>query len=53
MILTRVLLFAIQKYWAIDDQWRAHKNGLVSVINARGGVESFRSSWRLHMVLFL
>ncbi|GLB04504.1 hypothetical protein AtubIFM57258_010472 [Aspergillus tubingensis] len=44
---------ANQKYWAIDDQWRAHKNGLVSVINARGGVENFRSSWRLHMVLFL
>ncbi|RDK39037.1 hypothetical protein M752DRAFT_338396 [Aspergillus phoenicis ATCC 13157] len=49
--IARLLMF--EKYWAIDDQWRAHKNGLVSVINARGGVESFRSSWRLHMVLFL
>ncbi|RAH61655.1 hypothetical protein BO85DRAFT_501041 [Aspergillus piperis CBS 112811] len=49
--IARLLMF--EKYWAIDDQWRAHKNGLVSVINARGGVENFRSSWRLHMVLFL
>ncbi|GKZ38080.1 hypothetical protein AbraIFM66950_010027, partial [Aspergillus brasiliensis] len=49
--IARLLMF--EKYWAIDDQWRAHKNGLVSVINARGGVESFQSSWRLHMVLFL
>ncbi|RDH26601.1 hypothetical protein BDQ94DRAFT_177396 [Aspergillus welwitschiae] len=44
---------SFDKYWVIDDYWRAHENGLVGVINARGGVESFRSSWRLHMALFL
>ena len=42
-----------QKYWAVDDQWRAHRKGLLSVFNARGGLKTFQSDWRLHMVLFL
>ncbi|PYI09351.1 hypothetical protein BO78DRAFT_44192 [Aspergillus sclerotiicarbonarius CBS 121057] len=49
--IARLLMF--EKYWAVDDQWRAHRNGLVSVFKARGGLKDFKSNWRLHMILFL
>ncbi|RAL00123.1 uncharacterized protein BO80DRAFT_357737 [Aspergillus ibericus CBS 121593] len=49
--IARLLMF--EKYWALDDQWRAHRNGLLSVFRARGGLKAFKSNWRLHMVLFL
>ncbi|PWY67971.1 hypothetical protein BO94DRAFT_305200 [Aspergillus sclerotioniger CBS 115572] len=49
--IARLLMF--EKYWAVDDQWRAHRNGLFSVFHARGGLQAFKSDWRLHMVLFL
>lgn len=45
--------YGVQRYWGTAEEWRIHRKGLQSMINARGGLDGLRENWRLELVVAL
>ncbi|KAH6981564.1 fungal-specific transcription factor domain-containing protein [Ilyonectria sp. MPI-CAGE-AT-0026] len=53
-VLAAVLrLLTYERYWGTEAEWRIHHNGLLNLIQARGGIEALKSNWRLELTTFL
>lgn len=43
----------MQRYWGTEDEWKIHRNGVQSMIEARGGLDQLHNDWRLKLVVGL
>ncbi|KAI1306817.1 tachykinin family protein [Xylaria venustula] len=46
-------LLSFERYWGSEVEWRIHHNGLLQIIEARGGIGALQSNWRLEITTFL
>ncbi|KAI0543024.1 tachykinin family protein [Xylaria digitata] len=46
-------LLSFERYWGSEVEWRIHHNGLLQIIEARGGIATLQSNWRLEITTFL
>ncbi|KAI1351405.1 tachykinin family protein [Xylaria sp. FL0043] len=46
-------LLSFERYWGSEVEWRIHHNGLLQIIEARGGITTLESNWRLEITTFL
>ncbi|KAI0423157.1 tachykinin family protein [Xylaria grammica] len=46
-------LLSFERYWGSEVEWRIHHNGLLQIIEARGGITTLQSNWRLEITTFL
>ncbi|EFX01755.1 peroxisomal catalase [Grosmannia clavigera kw1407] len=46
-------LLTYERYWGTEAEWRVHRDGLQQMIEARGGIASLHSNWRLELVTYL
>ncbi|KAI1149486.1 tachykinin family protein [Nemania diffusa] len=46
-------LLSFERYWGSEDEWRIHHNGLLQIIDARGGIATLQGNWRLEITTFL
>ncbi|KAJ2986149.1 hypothetical protein NUW58_g5165 [Xylaria curta] len=46
-------LLSFERYWGSEDEWRIHHNGLLQIIEARGGIETLHGNWRLEITTYL
>ncbi|KAI1199214.1 tachykinin family protein [Nemania serpens] len=46
-------LLSFERYWGSEDEWRIHHNGLLQIIEARGGIVTLQNNWRLEITTFL
>ncbi|KAI0453622.1 tachykinin family protein [Xylaria acuta] len=46
-------LLSFERYWGSEDEWRIHHNGLLQIIEARGGITTLQGNWRLEITTFL
>ncbi|KAI1430182.1 tachykinin family protein [Xylaria sp. FL1777] len=46
-------LLSFERYWGSEIEWRIHHNGLLQIIEARGGITTLQSNWRLEITTFL
>ncbi|KAI0525963.1 tachykinin family protein [Xylaria bambusicola] len=46
-------LLSFERYWGSEVEWRIHRNGLLEIIEARGGITTLQSNWRLEITTFL
>ncbi len=42
-----------QRYWGNEAEWRVHRDGLMRMIEARGGIIGLDGNWRLELAAFL
>ncbi|KAH7177090.1 tachykinin family protein [Dactylonectria macrodidyma] len=53
-VLAAVLrLMTYEHFWGAEEEWRLHRNGLNSIIQARGGIVAVQKNWRLGLVVLL
>ncbi|KAI3321411.1 hypothetical protein HD806DRAFT_152059 [Xylariaceae sp. AK1471] len=53
MIAAILRLLSFERYWGSEIEWRIHHNGLLQIIEARGGITTLQSNWRLEITTFL
>ncbi|KAI1127033.1 tachykinin family protein [Nemania abortiva] len=46
-------LLSFERYWGSEEEWRIHHNGLLQIIDARGGIATLQGNWRLEITTFL
>ncbi|KAI0859805.1 tachykinin family protein [Xylaria cubensis] len=46
-------LLSFERYWGSEDEWRIHHNGLLQIIEARGGIATLQGNWRLAITTYL
>lgn len=46
-------LLSFERYWGSEDEWRIHHNGLLQIVEARGGIVTLQNNWRLEITTFL
>ncbi|OAA78535.1 tachykinin family protein [Akanthomyces lecanii RCEF 1005] len=46
-------LSTYERYWGTELDWQIHHDGLLRMINARGGLGTFAHNWRLALIAFL
>ncbi|CAG9952877.1 unnamed protein product [Clonostachys rosea f. rosea IK726] len=46
-------LLTFERYWGSEDEWQIHHDGLLRLIEARGGMQSLKENWRLGLPVYL
>ncbi|KAI1276782.1 tachykinin family protein [Xylaria sp. FL0933] len=46
-------LLSFERYWGSEVEWRIHHNGLLQILEARGGITTLETNWRLEITTFL
>ncbi|KAL3959312.1 hypothetical protein ACCO45_007474 [Purpureocillium lilacinum] len=41
------------RHWGTEHEWKVHRHGLQQMIEARGGIASLQTNWRLELATFL
>ncbi|OAQ75877.1 peroxisomal catalase [Purpureocillium lilacinum] len=42
-----------ERHWGTEHEWKVHRHGLQQMIEARGGIASLQTNWRLELATFL
>ncbi|KAI1369606.1 tachykinin family protein [Xylaria arbuscula] len=53
MIAAILRLLSFERHWGSEVEWRIHHNGLLQIIEARGGITTLQNNWRLKITTFL
>ncbi|UNI19494.1 hypothetical protein JDV02_005676 [Purpureocillium takamizusanense] len=48
-----IRLLTYERHWGTEQEWKVHRNGLQQMIDARGGIASLQTNWRLELATFL
>ncbi|KAI1115558.1 tachykinin family protein [Nemania sp. NC0429] len=46
-------LLSFERYWGSEEEWQIHHNGLLQIIEARGGIATLQDNWRLEITTYL
>ncbi|KAJ6440139.1 tachykinin family protein [Purpureocillium lavendulum] len=48
-----IRLLTYERHWGTEHEWKVHRHGIQQMIEARGGIASLQTNWRLELATFL